>query len=154
MHGIAPDMAVVSAEGLVGKTVSVSPRTCDVLLISDPGCKVSSRIARTGAFGLVAGGGPTASGQYVCRMEFINRNLPVMPGDEVVTAGLGGVFPKGLLVGYTDQVRTNETGLYLNASVIPKADLGTLGYVFVVADHANPVDAYLRARESDEVEAP
>jgi rod shape-determining protein MreC len=132
--GIAPNMAVVSSDGLVGKTVDVSARTCDVLLISDPGCKVSAQIARTGAFGVIEGTGPSGSGQVVCRMRFINKNIPVQAGDEVVTSGLGGIFPKGLLVGYVDKVFTDETGLFQQADVIPKADLGVLAYAFVVSE--------------------
>ncbi|MFH0908447.1 MAG: rod shape-determining protein MreC [bacterium] len=130
--GIAPDMAVVSVDGLIGRTVEVSPHTCDVLLVSDPGCKVSARILRTGTFGIVSGRGPSWKGQVVCRMEFINKNSPVVPGDEVMTSGLGGLFPKGLVIGYVDQVFTDMSGLYQYADVIVKADLGMLQYAFVV----------------------
>ena len=132
LDGIAPDMAVVSVDGLIGRTVEVSPHTCDVLLVSDPGCKVSARILRTGTFGVVAGRGPSWKGQVVCRMEFINKNAPIVAGDEVMTSGLGGLFPKGLLIGYVDQVFTDMSGLYQYADVIVKADLGTLQYAYVV----------------------
>lgn len=144
--GIAPNLAVVSSDGLVGKTVDVSARTSDVLLISDPGCKVAAQVARTGAFGVLEGTGPSESGHVICRMKFINRNMPVLAGDEVVTSGLGGIFPKGLLIGYVDRVVTDETGLFQQADVIPKADLGVLTYAFVVSEQANPVDEYLRCR--------
>jgi len=132
LDGVAPGMAVVSVDGLIGRTVEVSPHTCDVLLVSDPGCKVSARILRNGTFGIVSGRGPSWKGQVVCRMEFINKNEPIMPGDEVMTSGLGGVFPKGLLLGYVDQVFTDMSGLYQYADVIVKAELGTLQYAFVV----------------------
>jgi rod shape-determining protein MreC len=140
--GVSMDMAVITSDGLIGKTVDVSSRTSDVLLISDPVCKVSARIARTGAFGVVAGSGPARSGQAVCRMQFINKNVPVLPGDEVVTSGLGGIFPKGLLIGYVDKITTDETGLFQCADIIPKADLGMLTYVFVVEEQGNEVDEY------------
>ncbi len=154
--GIAPNMAVITSDGLVGRTVDVSLRTCDVLLISDPSCKVSARIARTGSFGLVNGAGPSGSGQKTCQMQFVNKDVPVLAGDEVITAGLGGVFPKGLLVGYVDQVRKDDSGLYQEASIIPKADLGTLTYVFVIAEQGNPIDDYLRQKKAErgEGEAP
>ena len=142
--GVSMDMAVITSDGLIGKTVDVSARTCDVLLISDPGCKVSARIVRTGAFGIVAGSGPAKSGQAACQMEFINKNVPVLPGDEVVTSGLGGVFPKGLLIGYVDKIYKDETGLFQRADIIPKADLGMLAYVFVVAEQGDGADEYLR----------
>jgi rod shape-determining protein MreC len=130
--GIKPDQAVISMDGLVGRTVSVSERTADVLLLSDPTCRVAAQILRTGSFGLVAGRGPSWEGQVVCRMEFINKNVPIVPGDEVITSGLGGVFPKGLLIGYVDRVYTDRTGLYQYADIISQADLGLLHYVFAV----------------------
>jgi rod shape-determining protein MreC len=142
--GVSMDMAVITSEGLIGKTVDVSSRTCDVLLISDPVCKVSARIARTGAFGVVSGIGPARSGQAACRMEFINKNVPVLPGDEVVASGLGGIFPKGLLIGCVEKITMDETGLFQRADIIPKADLGMLTYVFVVAEQGNAVDEYLK----------
>jgi rod shape-determining protein MreC len=138
--GVSMDMAVITSDGLIGKTVDVSARTCDVLLISDPGCKVSARIVRTGAFGIVTGSGPAKSGQAACHMEFINKNVPVLPGDEVVTSGLGGVFPKGLLIGYVDKIYKDETGLFQRADIIPNADLGMLAYVFVVAEQGDGAD--------------
>ena len=130
--GLKPEQAVISMDGLVGKTVSVSERTADVLLLSDPTCRVAAQILRTGSFGLVAGRGPSWEGQVVCRMEFINKNVPIVPGDEVITSGLGGVFPKGLLIGYVDRVYTDRTGLYQYADIISQADLGLLQYVFAV----------------------
>lgn len=132
LDGLQTEQAVVSMEGLVGKTISVSDRTADVLLLSDPTCRVSAQILRTGSFGLVAGRGPSWEGQVVCRMEFINKNVPIVPGDEVVSSGLGGVFPKGLLIGYVDRVYTDRTGLYQYADIISQADLGVLQYVFAV----------------------
>ena len=134
-EGVASGMAVITSDGLVGRTVSVSARTCDILLISDAGCKVSAQIARTGSFGIVSGSGPSGAGQASCQIDFINKNTPILAGDEVITSGLGGVFPSGLLIGYVDKVYTDKTGLYQKADIIPKADLGALTYVFVAADH-------------------
>ena len=59
--------------------------------------------------------------------------MPIVPGDEVITSGLGGVFPKGLLIGYVDRVYTDRTGLYQYADIISQADLGVLHYVFAVS---------------------
>lgn len=131
-HGIGPDMAVVTQDGLIGRTIEASPRTADVLLISDPLCRVSARIAPAGAFGIVEGTGPSPAGQAICRMQFINRNQPLQPGSPVVTAGLGGVFPPGLLIGYVEKVEVDEGGLYQRASVVAQADVGAATYVFVV----------------------
>lgn len=129
-HGVRENLAVITQEGLVGKTVAVSRETSDILLLTDPNCKVAARVSRTGAFGVVVGGGVTLPG--MCRMDFINKNLPVQPGDEILTSGLGGVFPKGLLVGYVEAAARDDAGLYQVAEIIPKADLGLLEYVFIM----------------------
>ena len=137
-HGIGPDMAVVTSDGLIGRTIEVSRRTADVLLISDPICRVSARVAPAGAFGIVEGTGPSPAGQAICRMQFVNRNLPVQPGNQVVTAGLGGVFPGGLLIGYVEKVEVDDSGLYQRATVVAHADVGAATYVFVVLPGAPP----------------
>lgn len=149
-HGVAVNQAVISVDGLVGKVISVSAQTADVLLVSDPTCQVSAQILRSGAFGVVAGRGPQWDGTVICRMDFINKNIPVQPGDEVITSGLGGIFPRGLLIGYVDRVATDRSGLYQSADVISKADLGTLQYVFALRT-ATPGAAYTRSGDAEAV---
>lgn len=137
--GLRPDLAVITTDGLIGRTIEVSARTADVLLISDPNSRVSVRLPRTDAVGVLVGAGARPSGRVACRLDFVHRHLPVKPGDEVVTSGLGGVFPRGLVVGYVEAVYTDEQGLYRYAEVIPRADLGQLRYVFVLPPEADPM---------------
>lgn len=132
-EGIAEGMAVASMDGLVGKVTAVSRNTADVLLISDPSFRVSSRIVRTGSFGVVGGRGPSWQGEVFCRMEFIHKNDDIKSGDEVVTSGLGGIFPENIPVGYVDRVYHDPSGLYQHADVVTRADLNTLMYVFVIS---------------------
>lgn len=131
-EGMAEQMAVMSAEGLIGKVVAVSRNTADVLLLSDPAFKVSTRIVRTGSFGVVTGRGPSWEGQVYCRMEFIHKEDGIKSGDEVVTSGLGGVFPANLTIGYVDNVHMDPSGLYQHADIITRADLSNVDYVFVL----------------------
>ena len=154
--GVRTDMAVTSPEGLIGRVISTTTRTSDVLLISDPKCKISVLVSRSQAFGIVAGRGVTAQGLPVCHMEFINvdRRHAVQNGDEVVTSGLGGVFPKDLLVGRLENVKTNETGLYAEADVVLAADLGALDYVFVVAGFSPGAPPATAASPAAEVGGP
>lgn len=133
--GVRPDRAVISSAGLVGRTTDrVSAHTADVLLVSDPACKVSARVSRTGSFGLVSGRGVNLKGYPVARMRFIHKDAPVRAGDAVVTSGLGGVFPKDILIGYIDEVRTEEAGLYQVADLIPNAVIELMDVVFVTAE--------------------
>ena len=133
LAGVAEGRAVITTAGLIGRTVAVSDRTADVLLLSDPSCKVSVRLARSGVFGVVAGLGAKAGEQPACRMDFISQTADVQEGDEVVTSGLGGLFPKGLLVGRVRRVEMHEAGLYQTAWIDSAANLGELEYAFVAA---------------------
>jgi rod shape-determining protein MreC len=131
--GVAEGRAVITPDGLIGRTVSVSGRTADVLLLSDPSCKVSVRVARSGVFGVVEGLGTKPGEQPACRMDYISHTADVQPGDEVVASGMGGLFPKGLLVGRISRVELDAAGLYQTAWVDSAADLGGLEYAFVAA---------------------
>jgi len=132
--GIKEHLAVISVNGLVGKVTAVSRNTADILLISDPSFRVTSRIPRTGSFGVVSGRGPSWQGDVFCRMEFIHKDNEIKPGDEVVSSGLGGVFPENIPIGYIDRFARDPSGLYQHADVVTKADLNTLLYVFVMIE--------------------
>jgi rod shape-determining protein MreC len=139
-QGVVPNRAVLSPDGLVGRTDTVSAFTAEVLLISDPACKVSARISRTGSFGLVSGLGVNAAGYPLARIRFIHKDVPVRAGDAVVTSGLGGVFPKDVLIGYVETYGLEEGGLYQYADLVPRAVAGLMDVVFVAAD-GGPAEA-------------
>lgn len=141
--GIAPNMAVITMEGLIGKVMEVSRHTCDVLLITDPKCKVACKFSRTGAFGIVRGTGVSAKGDMRLEMfsavkpwraDYIALDHEIKVYDEVVTSGFGGVYPEGLLIGYVRKVSFDPSGLYQCAEILPAAEMGTLKYVFVVVE--------------------
>ena len=145
LAGVAEGRAVITPAGLIGRTVSVSDRTADVLLLSDPSCKVSVRLARTGVFGVVEGLGAKPGAQPVCRMDYVLQTADVQEGDEVVTSGLGGLFPKGLLVGRVVKVAMHEAGLYQTAWIDSAANLGELEYGFVAATDKDLASARIEA---------
>jgi rod shape-determining protein MreC len=130
--GIVEGQAVISPDGLVGKTTEVSPLTTEVLLLSDPACRVSARIKRVDAFGLVRGMGTNLRGEPKARIEFVNKDLEIRVNDEVVTSGLGA-FPKGVHIGYVNKVYKDDSGLFQYAEIVPRATVGLLDYVFVLS---------------------
>ncbi len=141
--GVTTDRAVVTAEGLIGKTVAVSAQTTDVLLITDPACRVACRLARTGELGILQGQGVSLGSRdkmellYApnpCRMEYIPKAAVVNPDDEVVTSGLGGIFPPGLLVGRVLRASPDASGLYMRAYLTPAAAVSDIRYVCVVLE--------------------
>lgn len=138
--GIESDMAVISMDGVIGQTIEVSRFTSTVLLITDATCKVACRLRSSGAFGIVGGRGvsvenPTMEMLYPvrsCLMEYISMDAKVLEGGAVLTSGLGGVYPGGLLIGHVSRTYDDASGLYRCADIVPSAKLGKLKYVFVV----------------------
>lgn len=139
--GLDTDLAVVTADGLIGKTISVAEHSSEVLLITDPNCRVSSRVPATRGFGIVQGAGPLREGVAglellyapgMLRLQFAARDLPLRQGLEVVTSGLGGVYPEGLLVGHVVTAGIDPSGLYQQADILPAARLDELRHVFVI----------------------
>lgn len=129
---VRPGQAVLSSEGLVGKIREISGKTADVLLISDPACRVSVRVKNKNVFGILSGQGLSWRGRVHCRMELMNKDVTLVPGDEVVTSGLGGVFPGGIRVGRIESVQMDENNLHQSAEVAPAADLANLRVVFLI----------------------
>ncbi len=139
--GIRPDCAVISPDGLVGRTLEAGEFSTEVLLVSDPACRVAARLAHSTVYGLVRGMGSTLSGWPQARMEFINKDVEVRVGDEVLTSGFVGAdrfFPPGVHIGYVEAVHRDETGLYQYADIVPRATVGLLDYLFVVGDERIP----------------
>ncbi len=137
--GIRENHAVISPDGLVGKTIEVAKRTSAVLLICDPACRVSAQIKDSDSYGLVRGGGVSLRGHPIVLMDFIDKDTEILLGDEVVTSGLsgaGGLSPKGVHIGYVVKVHQDESGLFQSAEIAPSATVSLLDYLFVVSDAA------------------
>lgn len=141
--GVSKGMAVISTEGLVGRVTAVSRKTCDVLLIVDPSCKVACKVVRNGAFGIMQGAGISMQGKVSlemlaaakpCLIDYISTEYELKVGDVIHTSGLGNVFPEGLPVGRIGRVKLDKSGLYQEAEIIPSADIDRLKYAFVVIE--------------------
>jgi rod shape-determining protein MreC len=124
--GIKPDMAVITADGIVGKVLRVYGSTALVLLIDDQTSGVGAILDKTRLQGILRG---TPSGEVVLEKVMSDETVP--PGELVLTSGGDGVFPKGLLVGRVTKV-TMGSELFLNIRVRPAANLGRLEEVLVV----------------------
>ena len=136
-NGITLDMAVITPEGLVGRIIRISRTTSDVMFLADPACRISARLTRLDAFGIVRGQGVSWRGQASCRMDFIGKAAQIMPGDEVVTSGLGGVYPSGLVIGHVDRVRLDPSELYQSADIVPTSNFRSLDMMFVMSRDEN-----------------
>jgi rod shape-determining protein MreC len=125
--GVVRDMAVVSAEGLVGRVIGVSNHHAKVLLIIDGNSAVDAYIQRSRARGVLVG-----LGRELCLLKYVQRNEDVQVGDKVISSGMGGVFPKGLLVGTVQEVVRGSSGLFQRVEVEPAVNFSRLEEVMVV----------------------
>jgi rod shape-determining protein MreC len=128
--GIKTDMAVVTEEGLVGKTTTVSDNISVVILVSDENCRVAARVEGTREQGIVAGERVAGALTPLLDLNFLSKQANLQPGQKVYTSGVGGVFPSGLLVGLVKEYRVRE--LDSQARLNPAVDLSKLEDVFVI----------------------
>jgi rod shape-determining protein MreC len=127
---IKTDMPVVTDEGLVGKTTTVSDTISVVLLETDENCKVAATVEGTREQGIVSGERVTGGVSPLLDLNFLSKQANLKPGQKVYTSGVGGVFPSGLLVGSVKSFRVRE--LDGQAKLVPGVDLSHLEDVFVV----------------------
>lgn len=130
--GVTENMPVLTAEGLVGRVASVGYARSQVVLIGDPGCRVSARVINPPAndLGVIAPAGPLE--RSLVNLAYLSGSANLKPGQDVVTSGEGGVFPAGIAVGKILDSRQVEFGLHTEARVKLSANLGALDQVWVV----------------------
>lgn len=125
--GIEKKMAVVTSEGMVGRVIEVSRSVSKVLLLVDHGSALDAMAQRTRAKGILEG-----RVNQVCQLKYISRADDVRMGDEIISSGLGGIFPKGLLLGRVSKIKKEGYGLFQYIEVTPSVDFTKLEEVFIV----------------------
>jgi rod shape-determining protein MreC len=140
--GIKPDMAVITAEGVVGKVLRVFKTTSQVLLLNDQTSGVGAILEKTRLQGVLRG---TALGEVV--LEKVMSDETVAPGERVLTSGGDQIFPKGLPVGTVTKVSPGSE-LFLNIRVKPAADLNRLEEVLVITEQEEKEPAVAAGEQS------
>ena len=128
--GIEGDMPVVTDEGLVGKTTTVSEDISIVLLVSDENCRVAAGVENSREQGIVSGERVTGSLTPLLDLNFLSKQADLKPGQKVFTSGVGGVFPAQLLIGVVQGFTMRA--LDGQARLTPAVELSHLEDVFVV----------------------
>lgn len=142
LHGVETNMAVVTSEGLIGSVSSVTKISSQVHLLTDPGTgdtpgpAVSAMVQRSRDPGMVGVVESAPENPGYLRMVNLPRDANIQPGDAVISSGLGGVFPKGLLIGYVEETGVDEHGILQYALLQPAANFYRLEEVFVVVPPA------------------
>ena len=127
--GVKQGMAVVSPTGVIGQILKTAPHYATVLLITDYNSAIDSIVQRTRAKAIVEG-----KGENRCQLKYLLRTEEVAVGDAVVTSGLGGNFPKGLMLGEIKKVDKKGHGVFQYAELVPSVDFTQIEEVFVIMD--------------------
>ena len=133
--GVAVNDAIISDRGyLLGVVVEVDATSCKVMTILHPSFNAAGVISRTRENGIITGSADyAADGQ--CGLTNLDRATEARKGDQVITTGLGGVFPANLLVGTVQEVVPEQSGKSSSAVILPGADPRTVKHVFIVTEY-------------------
>lgn len=133
--GVAVNDAIISDRGyLLGVVVEVDATSCKVMTILHPSFNAAGVISRTRENGIITGSADyAADGQ--CVLTNLDRTTEARKGDQVITTGLGGVFPANLLVGTVQEVVPEQSGKSSSAVILPGADPRTVKHVFIITEY-------------------
>lgn len=131
--GVKVKDCVIGTSGIVGRVIEVGPNYAKVSTILDPSVSVGAIISRTRDSGL-AGGDVVYAKDKQCTMTLIARDTLASRGDTVITTGLGGVFPKNLIIGTVEDILPETSGTSMYAVIEPVEDVESIKMVMVITE--------------------
>ena len=134
VNGLKTGMPVIAPPGLIGRLVDVSWHASKVLLFIDENSNVGAIIQRTRTQGIISGAGPRG-----LILKYISKTQDVKEGDVIVSSGMGGVFPKGLLIGQVSHVDRQDASLFLKINVAPFVDFSKLEEILILASEESKI---------------
>lgn len=133
IHGIAVDNCVVTTEGMVGYISEVGVNWSIVTTVIDTGMEASAIVSRTREVA-------SAEGDYELmhegkfKLSYLNKDSQVVRGDTVETSGFGGLFPKGIIIGRVEEIKSEAHGITKYAILSPTVDFANINHVLVIKD--------------------
>lgn len=131
--GLAKKDLVMTADGVVGYVNELGLTWCKVTTVLDSSCEIGAIVTRTQDIG-VLDWDYTLSEDGLLKLAYLNAGVVLNSGDAVETSGVGGVFPKGILLGRVRELRTESHGISQFAVLEPAVDLQTVSTVFVITN--------------------
>ncbi len=137
-QGVQVGMSVVGrGAALVGRVTEVGPRTARVQLLTDPDSAVAALLQTSRGTGLVVG-----QQDGTLQLQYVSQEEEITVGDIVLTSGLGGFMPKGLVIGQVTEVQRREYETFQTATVRPAVDFSGLEIALVITSFEQiPLDA-------------
>jgi rod shape-determining protein MreC len=117
---------VVHSRGLVGRVVAAGGAYAKVQLVTDRTSAVGAMLERTGRQGVIRGDGAAS-----LELDYVPLQADVLPGDRVVTAGIDGIYPRGIPIGAVRNVSKGNQ-LFHRVEVVPLVDFGSLDHVYLL----------------------
>ena len=130
-HGIKKNDAVMTNQGLVGRVTEVGTNWAKVTSIIDSDSSVGAVISRTQEIALIDGD-MTLAEQGKCRLDYIKSDISIVAGDTIETSGLGGIYPKGILIGTVSEIKNDSSGYARYAIVDTAVDFEKIREVIVI----------------------
>ena len=131
-HGVEVGDCVISETySLVGLVSEVGLNWCTVLTLVDTDTSMGAQVFRTKDLGLAVGDF-SLMGENRLRLDYLQADCQLMGGDLVLTSGLGGYYPSGLVIGSVEEVQLDDSGAASYAVLVPEADFTALVEVFVI----------------------
>ncbi len=124
-------MVAIGVGGVAGRVIDVSAQTARILLITDPNSAVDVLIQRSRAQGILEG-----NVEDYCILKYVPKAEDIQVGDKVLTSGIGGIFPKGLMIGTVRRVDKKRAGIFQYVEVSPAVDFVKLEELLII--HGEP----------------
>ena len=136
LHGIQPNMPVVTKDGIVGYVVEVGLNWCMVSTLIETATSVGAYIPRSEVVGIVSGD-YSMRHEGTCKIGYIDAAADVVVGDTVYSSGTGSVYPADLKIGTVTSIEVDEYNRTLVATVTPAVDFSSLKWVMVITGYEN-----------------
>lgn len=124
---VGENMAVVNADGLVGKIIAVSEKESEVQLLMDHDCWVGVRLQKSREMGIVGW-----DGNPWLNLHYIPKNIPLEIGELVLTSGMSRIYPPDLKVGLVSKIDEDENEMFQKIRVKPAVNFNSIEEVFVI----------------------
>lgn len=134
LDGVKQDMPVITEDGLVGRIIETGANWSKVMSITDYDSGVSAIVELTRDNGVVQGTTLSNTAEPLLTMDFLPFDADILPGYRVITSGLGGVYPKGLIIGDTVEITRSSDNNQETAYINPAVDFLHLEEVMIITE--------------------
>lgn len=133
--GLKNGMPVIASPGLIGRLIDVSRNVSRVLLFIDENSNVDAIVQRNRTQGIISGAG--SRGMI---LKYISKTQDVQKGDVIISSGMGGIFPKGWLIGQVIHVDRRDAGLFIKINVAPFVDFSKLEELLILSSDETAIE--------------